>query len=280
MPAPSDVQQLIDKFRRNRDSYESAQYNEAQTRIQFINPLFTALGWDVENRSGYAEAYKDVVHEDSLKIGGATKAPDYCFRIGGTRKFFVEAKKPSIRIKDDADAAYQLRRYAWSAKLPLSVLCNFSSLALYDCRNKPSSEDRASTGRVHYWTLDDFDDKWDEIESILRKESVLQGSFDKYATSHAKRGTAEVDDAFLLEIEQWRLDLARNIALRPGTQYRIKKPWPRSPTTQLRGPANHRPDRFPKNLRRPRPRALRTPPGPAHWTKHVRQAQRPIRRGR
>src|SRR5436853_5510416 len=78
--------------------------------------MFKALGWDMENISGYAEAYKDVIHEDAIKIGGATKAPDYCFRIGGTRKFFLEAKKPSIAIKNDPLRAYQLRRYAWSAK--------------------------------------------------------------------------------------------------------------------------------------------------------------------
>jgi hypothetical protein len=45
--------------------------------------------------------YRDVIFEDSLKVGGATKAPDYCFRIGGMRKFFVEAKKPSVNIATD-----------------------------------------------------------------------------------------------------------------------------------------------------------------------------------
>ena len=39
---------------------------------------------------------RDVIHEDAIKISGATKAPDYCFRFGGVRKFFLETKKPSI----------------------------------------------------------------------------------------------------------------------------------------------------------------------------------------
>jgi len=43
---------------------------------------------------------------------------DYCFRIGGTRKFFIEAKKPSVNLKDDIHPAFWLRRYAWSTKLP------------------------------------------------------------------------------------------------------------------------------------------------------------------
>jgi hypothetical protein len=37
------------------------------------------------------------------------------------RKFFVEAKKPSVDIKGAESPAFQLRRYAWSAKLPLSI---------------------------------------------------------------------------------------------------------------------------------------------------------------
>lgn len=61
------------------------------------------------NRQGYAEAYKDVIHEDAIRVGEAIKAPDYAFRIGGTRKFFVEAKKPSVNLKDDISPAYQLR---------------------------------------------------------------------------------------------------------------------------------------------------------------------------
>lgn len=44
--------------------------------------------------------------------------------------------------------AFQLRRYAWSAKLPLSILTNFEAFAVYDCRIKPDQADRASTARL------------------------------------------------------------------------------------------------------------------------------------
>ena len=83
MPIPSSILERIETFRRNFDSYVSPDYKEAQVRQEFIDPLFAALGWDVSNDQGYAEAYKDVVHEDSLRISGSgTKAPDYSFRIG------------------------------------------------------------------------------------------------------------------------------------------------------------------------------------------------------
>ncbi|RLB28558.1 MAG: restriction endonuclease subunit M, partial [Deltaproteobacteria bacterium] len=125
MNAPAKVHELVERFERNLEAYKRGKYNETQVRLEFINPLFEELGWDIANKKGYAEAYKEVVHEDAIKVGGATKAPDYSFRIGGTRKFFLEAKKPSVDIKEDTHPAYQLRRYAWSAKLPLSILTDF-----------------------------------------------------------------------------------------------------------------------------------------------------------
>ena len=215
IPCPPEVLTLVEHFDRNRDDYKSGQYNEAQLRQQFLNPLFEALGWDMANRAGYAEAYKEVIHEDAIKIGSETKAPDYCFRIGGTRKFFLEAKKPSVYIKEEIPPAFQLRRYAWSAKLPLSILCDFEEFAVYDTRIKPDRNDKASTARINYFTYKEYAEKWGEIVSVFSKDAVLTGSFDKYAdTSRLKKGTATVDDAFLTEIEDWRDLLARNIAIR------------------------------------------------------------------
>jgi len=215
MAAPQTVLTLVENFERNLDSYRNGKYNETQVRRDFIDPLFNALGWDMVNSAGYAEAYRDVIHEDAIKVGNSTKAPDYSFRIGGQRKFFLEAKKPSVNIKDDVLPAFQLRRYAWSAKLPLSIVTDFEEFAIYDCRQKPDKNDKASKARLFYCTFRDFSDKWDEIASIFSKDAVLKGSFDKYATtSKGKRGTTEVDSAFLEEIENWRDLLARNIALR------------------------------------------------------------------
>ncbi len=215
MAAPDIVPKLVEQFARHRESYQASQYHETQLRQEFLNPFFKALGWDVDNEQGNAEAYKDVIHEDAIKVGGATKAPDYCFRIGGRRIFFLEAKKPSVNVGGDVGAAFQLRRYAWSAKLPLSILSDFEELAVYDCRIKPDKSDKPTVGRVLFLTCDEYVERWDELAGIFSREAVLKGSFDKYAEgTRLKRGTAEVDAAFLEEIESWRDVLARNFALR------------------------------------------------------------------
>lgn len=222
MAAPTEVLELVRRFDFHREAYRSGRYNQEQLRKEFLDPFFEALGWDVANRQGYAEAYKDVIHEESIKVGGFTKAPDYCFRIGGVRKFFLEAKKPGVNLKDDPSPAFQLRRYAWSAKLPLSILTDFEEFAVYDCRIKPDQADKASVARIMYLTYKDYPTRWDEIAAIFSKDAVLKGAFDRYAEStKAKRGTAEVDAAFLKEIETWREALARNLALRnPGLSQR------------------------------------------------------------
>jgi predicted type IV restriction endonuclease len=89
LKAPKEIIELIDRFGQQLEAYQSDQYNETQLRREFLDPFFKALGWDMDNQAGYAEAYKDVIHEEAIKVGEATKAPDYGFRIGGTRKFFL-----------------------------------------------------------------------------------------------------------------------------------------------------------------------------------------------
>ena len=215
MAVPQIILELVKRFERNIEAYKSGSYNETQVRREFIDPFFEAMGWDVNNKEGNAEAYKDVIHEDAVKVSGVTKAPDYSFRIGGQRKFFVEAKKPSVNIKNEPAPAFQVRRYAWSGKLPLSIITDFEELAVYDCRIKPDQNDKADKARIIYYTWRQYADKWDEIAAVFSKDAILKGSFDKYAeSSKAKRGTSEVDSAILTEIESWRDALAHNIATR------------------------------------------------------------------
>lgn len=213
MPAPEVILDLVARFRDNEEAYRH-DYGETETRREFLDPFFKALGWDIDNTQGHAEAYKDVVHEDSVKVGISTKAPDYSFRVGGVRKFFLEAKNPAVNIKEESDPAFQLRRYAWSAKLSLSILSNFAEFAVYDCRVKPKQGDKAGAARTMYFTYDDYAAQWDEIAAVFSKDALYKGSFDKYAAGKGKKGTAEVDEAFLEEIERWRDSLAHNIALR------------------------------------------------------------------
>lgn len=208
------IKQLVDRFNEQLPYYKKADYNETQTRREFIDPFFKALGWDIDNEQGHAEAYKDVIHEYKLKIKQSTKAPDYCFTISGQPKFFVEAKKPSVYIKEDIAPAYQVKRYGWNAKLSISIVTDFEEFAIYDCTKKPNLADKVSTGRIKYLTFKDYLTEFDFLWETFAKERVLRGSFDRFIKSDAsKKGTSTVDNDFLQSMEEWRKYLATNIAI-------------------------------------------------------------------
>lgn len=208
------IGELVRRFEEQYDFYKNAEYNETLTRRDFIDPFFKALGWDVDNENGYAESYREVIHEDKVKIGSATKAPDYSFRlVGGKRLFFVEAKKPSVLVKEDLHPAYQVRRYGWSAKLAISVVTDFEEFAIYDCTKKPSQTDKASVARIRYLTFRDYLNEFDFLWETFSKQHVLKGSFDKFIQTDAyKKGTATVDKVFLKSLDDWRTYLATSIS--------------------------------------------------------------------
>src|SRR4051812_25790385 len=83
---PAIIPQLVAKFLEHHHTYKGPAYNEVSLRHDFLNPFFEALGWDVTNRQGYSEAYRDVVLEPALQVERSVRAPDFCFRISETPK--------------------------------------------------------------------------------------------------------------------------------------------------------------------------------------------------
>ena len=176
---PDTVKRLIDSFDHHANWYKSSDYKEAQLRQEFLNPFFEALGWDVYNKLGFAPHSQQVIHEDSLRMGGTTKAPDYSFRVGGRRFFFVEAKAPAHNLCKDPSPAFQLRRYAWTAKLPLSLLTDFEELGVYDTRIRPVRTDKPHKARLRYLTYHDYADQWEFLLETFSPVAVQQGALDK-----------------------------------------------------------------------------------------------------
>ena len=212
--APTQVLDLVARFHEHRASYQAQSYNETQLRRDFLDPFFAALGWDMNNSSGTGEEARDVIHEYSMKIDGKNKAPDYCFRNGTTDKFFVEAKRPSVNLKDDPRSAFQTRVYGWNRNLPFCVLTDFEEFAVYDCRFKPKAGDSAHTARAFYCKYDEYEKQWPQIESLFGREAVRGGALEKHATQMPKKGMVAFDQDFLRLIEGWRERLAENIARR------------------------------------------------------------------
>lgn len=214
MSTPPKIQELIEKFRSHLQAYHSGRYSETQVRNEFINPFFEVLGWDIQNKEGQTETLRDVIHEDALHTGGTTRAPDYSFCVGGTRLFFVEAKRPAVDLKNNIHPAFQLRRYGWSAKLDVSILTDFEELAVYDCRKKPKKNDKPHIARILYVPYTEYTERWHEISDVFSKEAVMKGAISQFIDPEKGKSGDEVDNSLLREIELWREKLARHMALR------------------------------------------------------------------
>ena len=77
MTVPANVLQLVERFKEQRTAYRAGKYNETQLRRDFLDPFFTALGWDVANDKDYSEKFREVIHESSVEVVGRAKAaPD------------------------------------------------------------------------------------------------------------------------------------------------------------------------------------------------------------
>ena len=208
------VAELVRAFQRNKSDYLSAAYNETQARTDFITPLLEAFGWDVHNAAGQPLGLREVIEEATVEVGEEklSKRPDYELRLARQRKLFIEAKKPSVHVDRSRDAAFQTRRYGYSASLPIAILTNFHQLAIYDCVPLPSQTDEAHVARRLLVNCEDFEARFDELWPLLSRAAVYSGEFDRdFAVDVTRRGANQFDDFFLRQVRSWRERLAIDI---------------------------------------------------------------------
>lgn len=209
---------LINRFSSSLDYYKNPRnnYNEHSCRIEYIDPLLKLLGWDVANERGLAPQYREVIAEN---YSTHTDRPDYTMTLRGVAKFFVEAKKPAVDITRVTDPAFQTRKYGWNANHRIAVLTNFEYLAIYDTCYIPKEEDGCAVARYRIFHFTEYADRYDEIVSLISRDVVYTGEFDRYlddnfpATGGEKQ---QVDSLFLKQINEWRVSLSNELYKKGG----------------------------------------------------------------
>jgi len=203
----SKLKSLVQKFEANKYHYLSKKYLEEEAKIDFINPFFEVLGWDVRNTKGLSPYEREVVVEKGETIG----RPDYNFRIDGQTKFFVEAKAPHEPLHK-INHVLQAKSYAWNTKSVFIVLLtDFEEFRLFDATIKPDTKN-PDQGLIFELTYDQYLDNVDKL-MLLSKEEVEKGSLDKLILKDpkSKKLRIPVDKAFLADLSQWREELAKDI---------------------------------------------------------------------
>ncbi|OGP32067.1 MAG: hypothetical protein A2073_01410 [Deltaproteobacteria bacterium GWC2_42_11] len=206
-PFQEKLLSLVSKFEKDKHHYLSKEYLEAQVRQDFINPLFEALGWDIENKKGLSPFDREVI----LEKGETTGRPDYNFRIDGATKFFIEAKSPSVAL-DNVNHILQAKTYAWSTKeVYFVILTDFEEFKLFDASLKPNPK-YPNEGLIFDFKYTDYLKNIEKLY-LLSKEEVEKGSLERLLPRDvkSKRLRIPVDRAFLEDMTQWREELAKDI---------------------------------------------------------------------
>jgi len=216
------TEKLVEFYEENKSKI---QVDETMIRSRFIDLLFTYLNWDMYNQNQRPLTEQFVYEEERITVNGNKKRTDYTFCQGNgglqNRAFFVEAKPPKTNIDKEFEPVFQLRRYGWSAGLYISVLTNFENFAIYNTKNiQPAKTDLPNIGRLDFFKYTDFVARFDELWELFEFENVQAGSIIEYAKRKGiiseiyVKGEKTVDNAFLMQIENWRADLAKDIVLR------------------------------------------------------------------
>lgn len=169
-----NIAKLVDKYERIKAEGKIGKYNEAQTRNEFIEPLFELLGWDMRN----VYERNEVVVEETISKGRV----DLAFRLNGIPKFFLEAKS----LKSDLDIESYSRQavnYSWNKGVSWAVLTDFESLKLYNAQAKSKSLQDKLVFEIPY---NEYISDFDRLR-LLSKESFLSNGLDKYAEKYGKK---------------------------------------------------------------------------------------------
>ena len=187
--ARSDIRALVERYQGLGRAARQT-YTETATRTDFIDPLFAALGWDMQNNA-------EVTREES----SGRKRVDYAFKINGVTRFLLEAKNLDVDLLNP-DYARQATDYAWNRGVDWVVLTNFHELKLYYVSEYQRTNPIFSLGH------EEFLRNFEELR-LLGKDAIRDHEIRKRAVGIARR--QPVDKQLYEDLAGWRQALLANL---------------------------------------------------------------------
>lgn len=193
------IKALVNKYERIRQENKLSKYNEENTKAEFIEPLFEALGWDVRNTYHPNE----VTREENI----SKDRVDYSFRINGIPKFFLEAKALRENL-ENPKFVEQAINYSWHKGCTWAVLTDFEEVKVFNAEWRESQYSQSRIKDIH---CSQFISRFEELW-LLSKESFEQGLLDKEAEKWGKKTKkTPVDKQLLSDFTRFREILSKNI---------------------------------------------------------------------
>ena len=162
------VEKLVAKYR-SLTQRERRDYNEANTKNVFVQPLFEALGWNFADIN-QVEAEKTIVKG----------RVDYVFKINMVSKFCLEVKP--LRDELTADHRKQAISYAYNKGVTWAVLTNFDRLQVFNAERR--TPDLNSVLSLNL-SCEDYLTYFDDLR-LLSRELVIDNALDRIAERYGR----------------------------------------------------------------------------------------------
>ena len=164
-------------------------YNEENTKKDFILPLFAALGWAVSD-TAHVNAEKNV----------SNGRVDYAFLVDGVVRFYVEAKP----LRDDIERpewVEQAISYGYNKGVPWVVLTNFRQFQAFNTLRRGATP---ADARFHNLVSEQYDADFDLLW-LFSREAADTHALDEAAQKFGKTPTRlSVEKQLYDQMSGWR----------------------------------------------------------------------------
>ena len=199
MPTPeaaySEVDRLVKKFKA-LPTARRKRYNEADTRKDFILPLFRALEWNVEDA-------REVAAEEKISRGFV----DFSFFVNGIRRFVLETKSLHEGL-DNPEWARQAITYAYHKGVTWALLSDFQALRILNAEAKEQNPFQAT---FREFEVDDYLSRIEELWWLSRP-AMLERILDREAEKVFKKSIrTPITISLFGHLKEWRQDLFKDL---------------------------------------------------------------------
>ena len=166
--------EVLFKLKKRLERLGDKNIGETQTKESFINPLISALGWDVTDFDEVKLEYKHSKKANPV---------DYALLIDLTPKLYIEAKQLGSNL-DDYKWIAQILTYSTMAGVKWSILTDGNFYRLYNTTAEAKLEEKL----FYEWRiLDITDSNVDKVVSfinLLTKEKFKEDEIDLAWINH------------------------------------------------------------------------------------------------
>lgn len=209
--AKEKLTELIQRYNATTRLVDHADVSEETIRA-WLNEFLEIFGWNVQNTAQVLQEHvlRGTQYQRLREIKSPHRRPDYTLLNGTNIKTFLDAKSLDVDIFTDAEAAYQIRSYGWSAQSPCAFVSNFEQLVIYDTRFVPNPEQTADASVIQI-KIDEYLDKFDIIIDHLWHDNICANRLEELYATTAVEGKNRVDAQFMNILATFRKELASNL---------------------------------------------------------------------